>query len=67
MPSESTDGDGSSKRKLEAYVGWTGMASASSLARFNSSGAGGEKSLETIEMDPQFAQGLGLTAGDLVC
>ncbi|KAF5386195.1 hypothetical protein D9615_002287 [Tricholomella constricta] len=48
---------------VEAYVGWTGMASASSLAHFNSSA---EKGLETIEIDPQYAQGLGLTQGDWV-
>lgn len=41
------------------------MASASSLAHFNSAGAS-DKGLETIEMDPQFAQGLGLAAGDVV-
>ena len=42
------------------------MASASSLAHFNNAGAG-DKGLETIEIDPQFAQGLGLVAGDVVC
>lgn len=41
------------------------MASASSLAHFNSTGSG-DKGLETVEMDPQFAQGLGLAAGDVV-
>ncbi|KAJ7874791.1 P-loop containing nucleoside triphosphate hydrolase protein [Mycena olivaceomarginata] len=49
--------------KLEVYVGWTGMASASSLAQFN---AGGEKGFETIEIDPQYALGLGLKQHDLV-
>ncbi|KAJ7350362.1 P-loop containing nucleoside triphosphate hydrolase protein [Mycena albidolilacea] len=49
--------------KLEVYVGWTGMASASSLAQFN---AGGEKGIETIEIDPQYALGLGLKQHDLV-
>ncbi|KAF8070403.1 P-loop containing nucleoside triphosphate hydrolase protein [Lyophyllum atratum] len=50
---------------VEAYVGWTGMASASSLAHFNSTDTT-EKGLETIEIDPQYAQGLGLAQGDLV-
>jgi peroxin-1 len=39
------------------------MASASSLAQFN---AGGEKGFETIEIDPQYALGLGLKQHDLV-
>ncbi|KAF7375905.1 putative peroxisomal biogenesis AAA ATPase pex1 [Mycena sanguinolenta] len=51
--------------KLEVYVGWTGMASASSIAQFNSV-AGGEKGFETIEIDPQYALGLGLKQNDLV-
>ncbi|EJC98437.1 AAA-domain-containing protein [Fomitiporia mediterranea MF3/22] len=44
------------------------MASASSLARFKGSSAGGSESegLETIEIDPQFASGLGLSLGDIV-
>jgi hypothetical protein len=54
-----------SDAKTEAYVGWTGMASASSLAHFNSSDSG-ERGLETIEIDPQYAQGLGLALGDVV-
>jgi len=41
------------------------MASASSLAHFNLSDSG-ERGLETVEMDPQYAQGLGLTSGDVV-
>lgn len=49
----------------EAYVGWTGMASASSLAQFNSGGIA-DKVLETIEIDPQFAEGLGFSEGDVV-
>ncbi|KAJ7647537.1 P-loop containing nucleoside triphosphate hydrolase protein [Roridomyces roridus] len=48
--------------KNEVYVGWTGMASASSLAQFNA----GDKGLETIEIDPQYALGLGLKENDLV-
>ncbi|KZP02539.1 PEX-1N-domain-containing protein [Athelia psychrophila] len=50
--------------KTEAYVGWTGMASASSLAHFNS--ADKEKGFETIEIDPQYAMGLGLAQGAVV-
>ncbi|KAF9460743.1 P-loop containing nucleoside triphosphate hydrolase protein [Collybia nuda] len=49
----------------EAYVGWTGMASASSLAHFNSPRSE-ERGLETIEIDPQYAQGLGFSQGDVV-
>ncbi|KAI0349828.1 AAA-domain-containing protein [Trametes cingulata] len=52
-------------QKREAYVGWTGMASASSLAHFNSSEAG-ERGLETVEIDPQYAEGLGFALGDVV-
>ncbi|KAF5388776.1 hypothetical protein D9757_005613 [Collybiopsis confluens] len=51
--------------KREAYVGWTGMASASSLAQFNVSDPS-EKGFETVEMDPQYSQSLGFTQGDLV-
>ncbi|KAG6885001.1 hypothetical protein C0993_006652 [Termitomyces sp. T159_Od127] len=50
---------------VEAYVGWTGMASASSLNHFSST-QNAEKTLETVEIDPQYAQGLGLSQGDLV-
>ncbi|KAG6852303.1 hypothetical protein C0991_001085 [Blastosporella zonata] len=42
-------------RNAEAYVGWTGMASASSLTHFSSAHAT-EKVLETVEIDPQYAQ-----------
>lgn len=52
-------------QKVEAYVGWTGMASASSLAQFNAAQSG-DIGVETIEIDPQFAQGLGLMQGDIV-
>ncbi|KAH7873100.1 uncharacterized protein C8R40DRAFT_1172744 [Lentinula edodes] len=51
--------------KKEAYVGWTGMASASSLAQFNVSDLT-EKGLETIEIDPQYSQSLGFAHGDIV-
>ena len=41
------------------------MASASSLAHF-SSGSSAEKGVETLEIDPQFAQALGFSSDDLV-
>lgn len=41
------------------------MASASSLAHFNAAQSS-EGGFETIEIDPQYAQGLGLAQGDLV-
>ena len=41
------------------------MASASSLAHF-SSASSAEKGVETLEIDPQFAQGLGFSPGDVV-
>ncbi|TBU28822.1 AAA-domain-containing protein [Dichomitus squalens] len=52
-------------KKPEAYVGWTGLASSSSLAHFNSGNAG-ERGLETVEIDPQYAEGLGFASGDVV-
>ncbi|KAG6813748.1 hypothetical protein H0H92_007700 [Tricholoma furcatifolium] len=56
---------GPDDRNVEAYVGWTGMASASSLTQFSAAHTA-EKTLETVEIDPQYAQGLGLNQGDLV-
>jgi len=53
------------EKNIEAFVGWTGMASASSLAHF-SSPSSTEKGIETLEIDPQFAQGLGFGPGDIV-
>lgn len=41
------------------------MASASSLAHF-SSASSAEKGIETLEIDPQFAQGLGFSPDDVV-
>jgi len=41
------------------------MASSSSLAHFNLSD-GRDKGLETIEIDPQYAQSLGFAQGDVV-
>ncbi|EKM80755.1 hypothetical protein AGABI1DRAFT_105706 [Agaricus bisporus var. burnettii JB137-S8] len=61
-----SNGHGEAKNKVEAYVGWTGMASASSLAYFNASQSAGDDSFETIEIDPQYAQGLGFSEGDLI-
>jgi peroxin-1 len=52
-------------KKPSAYVGWTGMVSASSLAHFNSTSS--DNSLETVEIDPQYAEGLGFRKGDVVC
>ncbi|RPD58266.1 AAA-domain-containing protein [Lentinus tigrinus ALCF2SS1-7] len=52
-------------KKPQAYVGWTGMASASSLAHFNSGNAA-DRGMETVEMDPQYAEGLGFALGDVV-
>lgn len=40
------------------------MVSASSLAHFNSISSDG--SLETVEIDPQYADGLGFKEGDVV-
>ncbi|KAI6043399.1 P-loop containing nucleoside triphosphate hydrolase protein [Pisolithus marmoratus] len=48
--------------RAEAYVGWTGMPSASSLAHFNSA----REAHETVEIDPQFATSLGFNQGDVV-
>ena len=58
-------GDENNQPSLDAYFGWTGMASASSLAYLNA-GQLGERNFETLEIDPQYAQGLGLAQGDLV-
>jgi peroxin-1 len=53
-----------SKPPKAAYVGWTGMAAASSLAVWNNSREEGH--LETLEMDPQFAGSLGFSEGESV-
>ncbi|KAL1660364.1 P-loop containing nucleoside triphosphate hydrolase protein [Schizophyllum commune] len=58
------EGSKNKNGKVEAFVGWTGMASASSLAHFNAGSS--SSSFETIEIDPQFAQDLGLVQGSLV-
>lgn len=41
------------------------MVSASSLAHFNSTSS--DNTLETVEIDPQYAEGLGFRKGDVVC
>ena len=58
-PSPESDG-----KKPSAYVGWTGMVSASSLAHFNPSSS--DHTLETVEIDPQYAESLGFKKGDVV-
>lgn len=57
----------SNGKTLTAYVGWTGMAASSSLAAWNSGGVqGSEAHLETIEMDPQYAQAIGFLEHETV-
>ncbi|KAK2467867.1 hypothetical protein APHAL10511_000162 [Amanita phalloides] len=51
-------------RKVEAYVGWTGMGATSSLVHSNKLQADGIS--DTVEIDPQYAQGLGFTQNDIV-
>lgn len=51
--------------RVQVYVGWTGMASSSSLARFKGASTSSDP-LETVEIDPQYANGLGLRTGDIV-
>ena len=45
-----------------AYLGWSGLAAASSLA-----GIGGGMEAETVEMDPEVAMGLHWAEGTIVC
>ena len=47
-------------------MGWSGLASSSSLAQFNQAQTKRDGSLETVEIDPQFATALGFTDGDVV-
>ncbi|CAG7848727.1 SubName: Full=Probable PEX1-peroxisomal assembly protein-peroxin {ECO:0000313/EMBL:CCA69948.1} [Serendipita indica DSM 11827] len=47
-----------------AYLGWTGLASASSTARWGSKG--GDESLDTVEVDPQLCASLGFNEGDVL-
>jgi peroxin-1 len=51
-----------SPRATQVSLGWSGLASASSLEMYGS--AGGK--VETIEMDPEVASGLGWREGDMV-
>lgn len=64
-------GPSSGSPAKEAHVGWTGLASASSLAQLHSQttsrgGNSSSGSLETVEMDPQFASALGFAQGDVL-
>ena len=59
--------DSRNSENVSAYVGWTGMLAASSMARFSGSDSSGAGDIETVEIDPQFAAGLGLAQGDVVC
>ncbi|KAG8859203.1 Peroxisome biosynthesis protein pex1 [Serendipita sp. 411] len=47
-----------------AYLGWTGLASASSAARWTSNSAGND--LDTLEIDPQLASSLGFSEEEVV-
>ena len=46
-----------------AYLGWSGLAAASSLAEVGTVSAGG---LETVEVDPEVAMSLGWVEGSMV-
>ncbi|KDQ13914.1 hypothetical protein BOTBODRAFT_175049 [Botryobasidium botryosum FD-172 SS1] len=60
----STSATSSSPAKT-AYVGWTGMTAASSLAQFTAGQKDGG-TLETVEIDPQYASALGFAQGEIV-
>ncbi|GJJ08536.1 hypothetical protein Clacol_002754 [Clathrus columnatus] len=53
-----------SKEKT-AYVGWTGLASSSSLAQWQVNTKITGEALETLEIDPQFATSLGFPEGSI--
>ena len=59
-------------KRITVYLGWSGLASASSLAqwqqRVSSSSASTERdaSFETVEIDPQLAASLGLPENTVV-
>ena len=55
----------SSSKASEAYLGWSGLAAASSLG-LSGVGAGDKDVLETLEVDPEVAGGLGLPEGTIV-
>ncbi|CUA69999.1 Peroxisome biosynthesis protein PAS1 [Rhizoctonia solani] len=48
------------------YVGWTGMASASSLSKWQHGAHAAAEALDTIEIDPQIAQSYGFKDGATV-
>ncbi|CEL56526.1 Peroxisome biosynthesis protein PAS1 OS=Komagataella pastoris GN=PEX1 PE=3 SV=1 [Rhizoctonia solani AG-1 IB] len=48
------------------YVGWTGMASASSLSKWQHGAQAAAEALDTIEIDPQVAQSYGFKDGATV-
>ncbi|KZO93941.1 AAA-domain-containing protein [Calocera viscosa TUFC12733] len=53
--------------RKSVYVGWTGMASSSSLAQWQSRAGGAEVGpLETVEIEPSFATSLDLREGAVV-
>ncbi|KAH8827941.1 P-loop containing nucleoside triphosphate hydrolase protein [Flagelloscypha sp. PMI_526] len=54
-----------SPTSVEAYVGWTGMASTSSLSQLGSTNSS-QETYESLEMDPQYAAGLGFQQGSIV-
>jgi peroxin-1 len=58
-----TSSSSSSPSPPPCHVGWTGMASATSLAHLSHRDGTG---YQTVEMDPQYATSLGLKQGDLV-
>lgn len=58
--------DTANGRDIQVYVGWTGMASSSSLARFKTGTSSSDIGLETLEIDPQYAGSLGFRLGDTV-
>lgn len=54
----------STQHKVEAFVGWTGMGANSSLVHSSKSQTDGIS--DTVEIDPQYAQGLGFSQNDIV-
>lgn len=57
-----TNGQQKPSRASQVSLGWSGLASASSLEMYGS----GQAQVETVEMDPEVASGLGWKEGDLV-
>ncbi|KIJ51215.1 hypothetical protein M422DRAFT_223669 [Sphaerobolus stellatus SS14] len=52
-------------KPVSVHLGWTGMASASSIAQWQSGGRTADR-LETVEIDPQLAASLGFAEGSTV-